>query len=550
MLKGGCMQSVTRLFIKIAAPALCYVFVSTSAMADSLAKFEVTCSAPAAKGGNSYKSDGWGIITADGLSIFRQYYSNNHNQAGFVSLIGKFSKGKLVIKGSGYWIERQGNYPFYFSAEAETFEQALAGTIKGRESTGQWQRKCEMNKVTETVSVSGLSGAKRRLESLQSRLSGALEQLSAKDEELKKTNSQLSVLEADLSKTKQALIDTENGLYDQKQKLTDEKEQLKGQIAELKEQLEEKTRALSNRQAEQELKKQITALEQDKAELANEFAEAQEAFVKEKNQLLTQLSKLNKQLLDATEVDQNRQPDQGLVSQIANLEQDKTELVDELEAAKIKISELESKTTNSSSAASQALEAENQRLQDAVASLNRQLDDVNRAANNLDQIKRENIILSDSLDTAKAEAKDLLSENNELQAELDIASQAANAARQDIQTVQNRNAALERQIEVVVSSGAADLDNVRSQCSAQMRQADETNELLRNRLNEATEVCAAAADLSYPSQQKTSMIEQITSSAKSFFINIGSTLAAGVVYMYGKLVSIVINTVKAPLGLL
>ena len=543
------MQSVGGFFTKIAATVLCFLFVSTSAMADSLAKFEVTCSAPAAKGGSSYKSDGWGIITADGLSIFRQYYSRNHKQAGFVSLIGKFKKGKLVIKGSGYWIERQGNYPFYFSTEAETFEQALAGTIRGRESSGEWQRKCEINKVTELVPVSGLSGAKRKLESLQSRLSGALDQLAAKDEELKKINSQLSELEAGLSKTKQALIESENRLSDQKKKLTDEKEQLKGQIAELTIQLEEKTQSLGNGQAEQELKKQITALEKDKAELADEFAKAQEAFKKEKNQFLAQLSKLNKQVVDATEADKNRQPNQGLASQIASLEQDKTELTNELELAKIKISELELITTNSTSAPSQALEAENQRLQDALASLNRQLGDVNRAANNLDQIKRENIMLADSLENAEAEAKDLVSENTELQAKLDVASQAASAARQDLQTAQNRNTALERQIAEVASSGAADLGNLRSQCSAQIRQADETNKLLRNKLDEATEVCAAAADLSYPLQQKTSMIEQITSSTKSFFIHVGSTLAAGFVYILEKLISIVISTVKAPLEL-
>ena len=64
--------------------------------------------------------DMFGIVTADGVSLFFQYYSRNHKQVAFKVLQGSFKKGQLVIKGKGFWI----NHPF-FSVKAENMYEAF-----------------------------------------------------------------------------------------------------------------------------------------------------------------------------------------------------------------------------------------------------------------------------------------------------------------------------------------------------------------------------------------------------------------------------------------
>ena len=56
------------------------------------------CDAPMRAKGNPFTDDMFGIVTADGVSLFFQYYSRNHKQVAFKVLQGSFKKGSWSLK--------------------------------------------------------------------------------------------------------------------------------------------------------------------------------------------------------------------------------------------------------------------------------------------------------------------------------------------------------------------------------------------------------------------------------------------------------------------
>lgn len=238
---------VSKIFFKKHSALLMFLalfILPTYVHAQSVADFKLQCEAPLRAKGSPFTDDMFGIITSDGVSLFFQYYSRNHKQAAFKSLTGSYKKGKLVVKGKGYWIKRNKSYPYFFSVEAANFYDALRKELTGYESTGDWKRKCTLRMVGEPLTVSNISGVNTRMDSIRSRMEGAVKDrdqikknFKAKENELKnsqlklgKTEKMLNDLNVAMNKTKERYEREIRKIENEKIENGDELENLKKKL--------------------------------------------------------------------------------------------------------------------------------------------------------------------------------------------------------------------------------------------------------------------------------------------------------------------------------
>lgn len=173
----------------------------------SVADFQMKCEAPLRAKGSPFSDNMFGIITSDGLSLFFQYYSKSHKQVAFKSLTGSYKKGKLVVKGKGYWIGRNKSYPYFFSVEAGNLYDALRKEWAGYESTGDWKRKCTLRMVGEPLTVSNISSVNTIMDNIRSRMEAAVKDRDQIKNNLEEKENQLRGSQLKLSKTEKMLND-------------------------------------------------------------------------------------------------------------------------------------------------------------------------------------------------------------------------------------------------------------------------------------------------------------------------------------------------------
>lgn len=210
----------------------------------SVADFQMKCEAPSRAKGSPFTDDLFGIITSDGVSLFAQYYSKSHKQAAFKSLTGSYKQGKLVVKGKGYWIERNKSYPYFFSVEAGNFYDALRKGLTGYESTGDWKRKCTLRMVGEPLTVSNISSVNTRMDTMRSRMEGALKDRDQIKKNVEEKENQLKNSQLKLSETEKMLNDVKIAMNKAKerhereiQKTVNAKIEKGGELEKLKEKL-------------------------------------------------------------------------------------------------------------------------------------------------------------------------------------------------------------------------------------------------------------------------------------------------------------------------
>ena len=173
----------------------------------SVADFQMKCEAPLRAKGSPFSDNMFGIITSDGLSLFFQYYSKSHKQVAFKSLTGSYKKGKLVVKGKGYWIGRNKSYPYFFSVEAGNLYDALRKEWAGYESTGDWKRKCTLRMVGEPLTVSNISSVNTIMDNIRSRMEAAVKDRDQIKNNFEEKENQLRGSQLKLSKTEKMLND-------------------------------------------------------------------------------------------------------------------------------------------------------------------------------------------------------------------------------------------------------------------------------------------------------------------------------------------------------
>ena len=283
---------------------ICFLLLTTFAKmssAETFVRFKLNCSAPVTAKANSYSDELWGIVTANGLSLFREFYSRSNKQPSYVSMTGKFKDGELSLIGKGYWVKKSGSYPFYFSAKAPSLKIALESELKGREGTNDWRRDCTLKKISDEFSVSDIAGSKRRIESLQSRLEVSLEKHASLSSLYEKQKNEFEGLKeiknvelSDVKGLKSALSAKEKEFEEQQLAYSEETKALKNEISKLK-----KKKNSSNSTAE--LNEKLILLDSERNRL-REALETVKSQLTEANSNLTQVEQLkleNKQLLSS-----------------------------------------------------------------------------------------------------------------------------------------------------------------------------------------------------------------------------------------------------------
>ena len=231
------------------------------------------CDAPMRAKGNPFTDDMFGIVTADGVSLFFQYYSRNHKQVAFKVLQGSFKKGQLVIKGKGFWINRNKSYPYFFSVKAENMYEALKKELVGYESTGDWKRKCTLKLVGEPLKVASISNTNKRINGLRNRLDAALS-------ESKDFKKRLEINEGQLSSAIGKLSETQKNLDEARSLLQQEKSVHDSELSEIRNKKnadEEKINSLSAKlnDVSVELKEARDKLQTKNKELKDQLAQSQ-----------------------------------------------------------------------------------------------------------------------------------------------------------------------------------------------------------------------------------------------------------------------------------
>ena len=328
-------------------------FPSVGYTQQSVADFQMKCEAPMRAKGNPFTDNMFGIVTADGVSIFFQYYSRNHKQVAFKVLQGSFKKGQLVIKGKGFWINRNKSYPYFFSVKAENMYEALKKELVGYESTGDWKRKCTLKLVGEPLKVASISNTNKRINGLRNRLDAALSESKDFKKRLEINEGQLSSAIGKLSETQKnldearSLLQQEKSVHDSemskirnKKNVDEEKinslsaklNDVSVELKEAKDKLQTKNKELKDQLAQSKVvQSKLGFLEVKNKELEDKLAQAQSEHLK-----LKEIEVKNKELEDKLAQAQSQQSkaeikEQKIKSQLAantNINQNIFEIFD------------------------------------------------------------------------------------------------------------------------------------------------------------------------------------------------------------------------------